>query len=203
MFQSSSEEWLLCFLNVNIWSRRMECWFPRDGGADTWPISSLGQGCDPFLSPFLSGRRTKVSTKEEERDCGHAVLHPCQSSHLLFQRLHTNAGVQVPTLWPLPLKSIKKWRSSSSATPSSSKTCSTRENSFQSRRLWHIWRKLYLQLLEYHLLWLCLLQTSENKSWFPMLLLLASIWRQETPKCCRIIFSVNFLFTTFSTLSIF
>lgn len=181
----------------------MERWLPREGEAGMWPISSLRQGCDPFLLSFPSGRGTKASTKEEKRDRGQAVLHPCQSSHLLFQHLYTNAGVQVPTLWSLPLESIIKWQSSSSATPSSSKTCSTRENSFQSRRLWHIWRKLYLQLLEYHLLRLCLLQTSENKSWFPMLLLLASIWRQETPKCCRIIFSVNFLFTTFSTLSIF
>lgn len=146
---------------------------------------------------------TRAHAEEEERDHGYAVLHPCQSSQFLLQHLYTNVDVQVPTLQLLPLKSRKKQVSSSSATPSYSKTCSTRENSFQSQRLWHIWRKLYLQLLEYHLLWLCPLQTSENKSLFPMLLLLATIWRHETPKCCRIIFSVNFLFITFSTLSIF
>lgn len=112
----------------------------------------------------------------------------CPSAHVVVTAFKTQKKPQV---------------SSSSATPSSSKTCSTGENSFQSRRLWHIWRKLYLQLPEYHLLRLCPLQTSENKSWFPMLLLLTTIWRHETPKCCRIIFSVNFLFITFSTLSIF
>lgn len=92
----------------------------------------------------------------------------------------------------------QKTANSSSATPSSFKICGSRENSFQSWKLWHIWRKLYMQLLEYHLLWLYLLQTSETKTLFPMHLLFA--WN---PKCCRIIFSVNFLFITFSTLYVF
>lgn len=42
---------------------------------------------------------------QEERDMG--LLHLCWSNHLLFQCLHTNFGVKVPTFWLLPLKCRK------------------------------------------------------------------------------------------------
>lgn len=50
----------------------------------------------------------KAHMEEEGRECCYAPLHSFQPRQFLFQCLHTDVGVQVPTLWLLPLKSRKQ-----------------------------------------------------------------------------------------------
>lgn len=80
LFQNSSEEWLLCHLDLNKWTGVTERWFHTEGGTCTRPIASLGEGCHPFLLKFPSERRACVRTGANaagaEGDCGCAARPP-------------------------------------------------------------------------------------------------------------------------------